>query len=148
MPKPSDDPYPTISMSVPNLVELLTRLRDDSIAHAITVLHAEREGEGEWVSATAAARLARSNVKLVGPEPIKAVDLVEHAVRIGAKLVFIGEIRREEDARAARAAAALGIKPVGIITVPKLSDAKALVTVLGPWKGYDVALLSQQTSES
>ncbi|MGZ3497189.1 MAG: hypothetical protein ACXWNK_16605 [Vulcanimicrobiaceae bacterium] len=146
MSKPFDDPYPTISMRVPNLVELLTRLRDDSIAHGITVVHAEREGEGDWVLANAAARLARSNVKVVGPEPIKAVDLVEHAVRIGAKLVFIGEIRREEDARAARAAAALRIKPVGIITANKLSDAQALITVLGPWKGYDIALLSQQTS--
>ena len=134
-------------MSVPNLVELLSRLRDESVVHGITVVHAEKEGEGDWVLATAAARLARSNAKIVGPEPIKAVDLVEHAIRVGAKLAFIGEIRREEDARAARAAAALGIKPVGVITAPKLSDVQALITVLGPWKGYDVALLSQQSTQ-
>jgi len=131
-------------MTVPNLVDLLARLRDESNSNCITIIHAEKHGEGDWVIANAAARLARNNIKVAGPEPIKVIDVVERAIRMGAKVAFVGEVRREEDARAVRAAAALNIKPVGIVTAGKLVDAQALLTILGPWKGYDLVLLSQQ----
>ena len=68
--------------------------------------------------------------------------MVEHAARIGAQVVLTGEMRREDDARALRAAAALGMRPVGVITAAKLSEAQMMLAVLGPWTNYDVALLS------
>jgi hypothetical protein len=41
-----------------------------------------------------------------------------------------------------RKAAALGVKPVGTITVIRLIEAQMLLEAMGPWTGYDVALLS------
>lgn len=136
------DPFPTTRLSVPNLAELVTRLRDPRLERCITVVHAKREGEGEWVLANAAARLMRSKVKLFGPEPGTAADVVEHGLRIDAKVVFTGELRRTEDAVAFRKAAALGVKPVGTITVIRLVEAQMLLESMGPWIGYNLALLS------
>jgi hypothetical protein len=136
------DPFPTMKLSVPHLRELLERLRSETIRHGITIVHAKRPAEGEWILSNARARLLRGSIKIVGPEPVKASDLVEQAARIGAKVVLAGEIRREEDARALRAAAALGMKPVGIITAEKLSEAQMRLAVLGPWTNYDLAMLS------
>ena len=136
------DPFPTTKLSVPNLTELVARLRDPALRHCVTIVHAKKEGEGEWVLANAAARLMRNNVKVFGPEPGTAGDVVEHALRIDAKVVFTGDLRRSEDAMAFRKAAALGIRPVGTITVIRLIEAKMLVEAMGPWTGFDVALLS------
>jgi hypothetical protein len=136
-----NDPFPTMRMSVPHLPELLARLRDDAIKNGVTVLHAKKANEGEWILGMAAARLMRSKVKMAGPDAHKPVDMVEYALRIGAKIAFVGEIRREEDARAMRAGAALGVKTVGVITTEKRSEAEALLAVLGPWGGYDLALV-------
>jgi hypothetical protein len=136
------DPFPTIRLSVPHLRELLERLRSETIRYGITIVHAKRPEEGDWVLANARARLLRGTIKIVGPEPVRAVDLVEQAARIGAKVVLTGEMRREEDARALRAAAALGMRPVAVITAPTLSEAQMTLAVLGPWTNYDVALLS------
>ncbi|HTX59209.1 MAG TPA: hypothetical protein VMH02_05975 [Verrucomicrobiae bacterium] len=142
MMNPTNDPFPTMRMSVPNLPELLARLRSDSIKHGVTIVHAKAQGEGDWILGTASARLKRGNLKIVGPEPHTPKDLVEHALRIGAKIVLAGELRREEDSRALRAAAALGVHAVGVITAGKLSEAQALLAFLGPWTNYDVSLLS------
>lgn len=136
------DPFPTIRLSVPHLRELLERLRSDSIRHGITIVHAKRPGEGEWILSNARARLMRGVIKIVGPEPVTATDLVEQAARIGAQVVLAGEMRRDVDARALRAAAALGMKPVGIITAAKISEAQIQLAMLGPWTNYDVALLT------
>lgn len=40
-----------------------------------------------------------------------------------------------------RAAAAFGIRTVATITAPSLEEAQRLVEILGPWIGYDLALL-------
>lgn len=140
----TSDPYPTMRLSVPHLRPLLERLRSEALRHGITVVHAKRPGEGEWILSNARARLLRGTTKLVGPEPVKASDLVEQAARIGAKIVFVGEIRRDEDARAMRAAAALGMRPVGFVTTEKYSEAEALLAMLGPWTNYDLALLGEK----
>jgi len=118
------------------------RLRDASIRHCITVLHAKRQGEGEWILGNAAARLMRGNVKIFGPETGTAADVVEHALRIDAKVVFTGELRRDEDALAFRRAASFGVRPVGVITCIRLGEAKMRLETMGPWTGYDVAILS------
>lgn len=76
-------------LSVPNLSELVVRLRDPACTRCVTLIHAKRDGEGEWVLANAAARLSRGNIKVFGPE-------------LGAALIV-------------HKAAALGIKPVGTI---------------------------------
>ena len=136
------DPFPTTRLSVPNLAELVARLRDPNVARCITVVHAKRENEGEWILANAAARLMRNKIKVFGPEAGTAADIAEHAIRIGAKIVFTGDLRRDEDAIAFRRAAALGIKPVGTITVIRLAEAQMLLESMGPWRGFDVALLS------
>jgi hypothetical protein len=34
------------------------------------------------------------------------------------------------------------MRPVGVITAAKLSEAQMMLAVLGPWTNYDVALLS------
>jgi hypothetical protein len=138
------DPFPTIRLTVPHLRELLERLRSDDIRHGITVVHAKKPGEGEWILANARARLLRGSIKIVGPEAVRPADLVEQAARIGAKVVFVGELRREDDARALRVAAAMGIRPVGVITAPTLSEAQMLLAVLGPWNNFDVALLHEE----
>ncbi len=142
MSTPPKDPFTTNAMQVPNLVALMKRLRDDTIRNSITVLHTIAEGEGEWILATAAARLARAHVRTAGPEPVRPADLVEHAVRSNAKVVLIGEIRRDDDARALRAAASLNIRTVAVITAPTRLKADHVLTMLGPWNNFDVALLS------
>jgi hypothetical protein len=136
------DPFPTIRLTVPHLAELLARLRSDDIRHGITIVHAKKPEEGEWILANARARLLRNNVKILGPEPVRAADLVEQACRIGAQVVLAGEMRRDDDSRALRAAAALGLKPVAVITAPTLSEAQVTLAMLGPWTNYDVAMLS------
>jgi hypothetical protein len=136
------DLFPTTRLSVPNLPELLARLRDPELTRCVTIVHSKRDGEGEWILANAAARLMRSSVKTFGPEAGTPADVVDHALRIGAKVVFTGELRRADDAIAFRRAAARGVRPVGTITVIRLAEAKMLVEALGPWVGYDVMLLS------
>jgi hypothetical protein len=139
---PPDDPFPTSRIAVPHLGELLKRVRG-ATAHSITIVHARREGEGDWILGTAAARLRRSSLKIAGPEPMLPKDMVEYALRTNSKVVLAGEIRREDDARALRHAAALGLAAVGVITTDKLSEAKTRLAFLGPWTNYDVALLSE-----
>ncbi|MBV8491207.1 MAG: hypothetical protein JO199_11825 [Candidatus Eremiobacteraeota bacterium] len=136
------DPFPTTKLSVPNLSELVNRLRDPTIRHCVTVVHAKREGEGEWVLGNAAARLMRSKMKTFGPSPGTVEDLVDHALRIEAKIVFLGELRRDDDGMALRKAASFGCRPVGIITCIRLGEAKLVLEAMGPWGGYNVALLS------
>ncbi len=136
------DPFPTTKLSVPNLAELLLRLRDKELRHCITLVHAKRQGEGEWILANAAARLSRGKIKIFGPEAGTAADVVEHGLRIDAKVVFTGELRRDEDAVAFRRAASFGVRPVGVITCIRLSEARLRFETMGPWTGYDAALLS------
>lgn len=142
MPEVPFDPFPTTKLTVPNLAALLGRLRNDTIKHNVTLIHAKKDGEGDWIMATAAARLKRNHVKIVGPEPGTPENLVEHALRSDAKVVFAGEIRRDPDALALRKAAALGVKAVGVITCIRLIEAQMLLETFGPWTGYDVALIS------
>jgi hypothetical protein len=136
------DPFPTTTLSVPNLTELVTRLRDPARTRCVTLIHAKRDGEGEWVLANAAARLTRGNVKVFGPELGTAHDVVEHGLRTDAKVIFTGDLRRADDAMAFRKAAAIGVRPVGTITVIRLIEAQMLLEAMGPWTGYDVVLLS------
>lgn len=142
MENPNRDLYPTTTIRVPNLIPLLQRLRDENRRRVISVLHVRSSEEGEWICATAAARLARGNLKILGPEAMKPLDLIERAIRSGAKVVFAGEIRREEDARSMRAAATLGIRPVGYIVRETRKEANDLVTLLGSWNSFDIELLS------
>ncbi|HEY8321708.1 MAG TPA: hypothetical protein VIG46_08000 [Candidatus Baltobacteraceae bacterium] len=135
------DPFSTTSMSVPHLSELLARLRDETTRRSITILHATRPDEGEWIFSNAASRLTRSGIRVFGPEPMKAKDLVEQAAHIGAKVIYVGELRREEDARAVRAAAAFGIRTVATITAGSIEEAQRLLEILGPWTAYNLALL-------
>jgi hypothetical protein len=143
MPDIPFDPFPTAKLAVPNLTALVARLRDTTIKHGITVVHAKKEGEGEWILATAAARLTRSGIKVAGPEPATPPDLVDHALRIDAKVVLAGELRRDADALALRKAAWFGVSAVGVITCIRLGEAQMLLATFGPWTGYDVQLLSQ-----
>jgi hypothetical protein len=136
------DPFPTTTLSVPNLSELVARLRDPALNRCVTVIHAKRDGEGEWVLANAAARLTRGNVKVFGPESGTAASVIEQGLRTDAKVVFTGDLRRSDDAMAFRKAASLGARPVGTITVIRLIEAQMLLEALGPWHGYDVLLLS------
>jgi hypothetical protein len=135
-------PFPTTKLSVPHLRELLERVRNETIRHAITVVHARRPEEGDWILSNARSRLLRGTIKIVGPEPARFTDLVEQAARTGAKVVLTGEMRREEDARALRAAAAIGMHPVAVITAGTVREAKMTLAMFGPWTNYDVALLS------
>lgn len=135
------DPFSTTSMSVPHLPELLARLRDEETRRSITILHAKRPDEGEWIFSNASSRLTRSGVRVFGPEPMKAKDLVDQAAHIGAKVIYVGEMRREEDARAIRAAAAFGIRTVATITASSIEEARRLLEILGPWTGYNLELL-------
>lgn len=135
------DPFSTTSMSVPHLPELLARLRDEETRRSITILHAKRADEGEWIFSNASSRLTRSGVRVFGPEPMKAKDLVEQAAHIGAKVIYVGEMRREEDARAIRAAAAFGIRTVATVTAPTIEESQRLVEILGPWTGYNLSIL-------
>jgi hypothetical protein len=136
------DPFPTTTLSVPNLSELVVRLRDPARTRCVTIVHAKNEGEGEWVLANAAARLVRSNIKVFGPELGTAADTIEHGLRMDAKVIFTGDLRRSNDAMAFRKAASLGVKPVGTITVIRLVEAQMLLEAMGPWTDYDVVLLS------
>jgi len=135
------DPFSTASMSVPHLSELLARLRDETTRRSITILHASRPDEGEWIFSNAASRLTRSGIRVFGPEPMKAKELVEQAAHVGAKVIYVGELRREEDARAVRAAAAFGIRTVAGITAGSIEEARRLLEILGPWTGYNLELL-------
>jgi stage III sporulation protein SpoIIIAA len=141
MAQPPYDPFSTTSMSVPHLTELLARLRDETARRSITIIHASKAEEGEWIFSNAASRLSRSGIRIFGPEPMKAKDLVEQAAHIGAKVIYVGELRREEDARAIRAAATFGIRTVATITASQLEETQRLVEILGPWTGYDIAIL-------
>jgi ADP-ribose pyrophosphatase YjhB (NUDIX family) len=135
--------FPTTSINVPNLVQLMDRLRDENRKRSITIIHVASAEEGEWICSTAAARLARYGEKMIGPEPGKVIDLVETAIRVKVPYLFAGELRREEDARALRAAATLGIKPVAFIVRPSRKEADNLLTMLGSWSSFDIALLSE-----
>lgn len=141
MESPNRDLFPTTTMSVPNLVPLLQRLRDGDRRRVITILHVRSPEEGEWICSTAAARLTRGPLKIMGPESIKPLDIIERAIRASAKVVFAGELRREEDARALRAAATLGIRAVAYIVGEKRKEAENIMTVLGTWSSFDVELL-------
>jgi hypothetical protein len=136
------DPFPTTTLSVPHLSELVARLRDPAIARCVTVIHAKRNGEGEWVLANAAARLSRGKIKVFGPELGTAADVVELGLRTDAKVIFTGDLRRSDDAMAFRKAASMGVRPVGTITVIRLIEAQMLLEAMGPWNGFDVVLLS------
>jgi hypothetical protein len=136
------DLFPTTTISVPNLVPLLQRIRAEERRRVITLLHVRTQEEGEWICSTAAARLSRGNIKIIGPEALKPLDLIERAIRGSAKVVFAGEMRREEDSRALRAAATLGIRAVAYIVAEKRKEAENVMTILGAWNSFDVALLS------
>ena len=109
---------------MPNLVPLMERFRDENRKRAITLVHVASSEEGEWICSTAAARLARYGDKMIGPEPGRVIDLVETAIRVKVPYLFAGEIRREEDARALRAAATLGIKAVAFLVRPSRKEAR------------------------
>lgn len=136
------DPFPTTALSVPNLSELVVRLRDPALTRCVTLIHAKHDGEGEWVLANAAARLARSKIKVFGPELGTAADVVDHGLRTDAKVIFTGDLRRSDDAMAFRKAASLGVRPVGTITVVRLIEAQMLLEAMGPWNGFNVMLIS------
>lgn len=138
---PQFDPFSTTSMSVPHLPELLARLRDGESRRSVTIIHATKPEEGEWIFSNAASRLTRAGVRVFGPEPMKAQALVEQAAHIGATVIYVGEMRREEDARAIRAAATFGMRTVAAVTAKTRQEAQRLVDILGPWTGYDLELL-------
>jgi type IV secretory pathway ATPase VirB11/archaellum biosynthesis ATPase len=121
----------------------MERLRNESLRRAITVLHVRTSEEGEWICSTAAARIARERVQVLAPHDGKVIDLVEQAIRSKVAIVFVGEIRRDEDARAMRAAATLGIRTVAFIVRDRRVDAENLLTILGAWSSFDLALLSE-----
>lgn len=146
MPEVPFDPFPTTKLSIPNLAELVARLRDPALRQCVTLVHAKRQGEGDWILGNAAARLMRSKIKVFGPEPGTAADIIEHALRIDAKVVLTGELRRDDDAAAFRKAASFGVRPVGVITCIRLGEARMLLEAMGPWTGFDVALLSTDFS--
>ncbi len=143
MADPNRELFPTTSINVPNLVPLMERLRDEHRRRGITFIHVTSSEEGEWICSTAAARLSRYGDKMIGPEPGKVIDLVETAIRLKVPYLFAGELRREEDARALRAAATLGIKPVAFIVRGSRKEADDTLTMLGSWSSFDVALLSE-----
>ncbi len=136
------DPYPTTQLSVPNLARLVWHLRDPGIAQSVTIVHAARDGEGELALSIAAARIVRNGVKVAGPEPWTAFDLVEYGIRVGAKVIFAGELRRAEDSRALRAAAHMGAKAVGIVTCGSFAEAQTMVKALGPWASCNLEFFS------
>jgi hypothetical protein len=138
------DIFATTSIKVPNLVPLIGRMRDESLRRAITVLHVHSIEEGEWVCNTAAARLSRDqHAKIAAPESGRVIDIIEQAIRTKVAYVFVGEIRREDDARALRAAATLGIHPIAFIVRDSRAEANNLMTMLGSWASFDMALLTE-----
>lgn len=138
----SRERFPTTELAVPNLARLVWRLREAPGGGSVTIVHAVREGEGEWALAIAAARIARGGVKVVGPEPSTVPHLVEYGLHVGAKVIFGGELRRADDGRALRTASAMGVKAVGIITAARFADAQLLAKALGPWSSHDFAFFS------
>jgi hypothetical protein len=135
-------PDSTANLSVPNLARVLIRLRDPDIRGSVTVVHAARPGEGELALSIASARLKHGGIKVAGPEPSTVFDLIEYGARIGATVIFAGELRRAEDGRALRAAAKVGIKAVGIVTSESFAEAQLMVRALGPWDGCDIDFFS------
>ncbi|HTU68902.1 MAG TPA: hypothetical protein VMF11_01160 [Candidatus Baltobacteraceae bacterium] len=133
----------TTRINIPNFVPLMDRLRAENLKRAITLLHVRSAEEGEWICSTASARLMRDKVNVLGPTDGKMIDVVEQAVRVKAAIVFGGELRRAEDARALRAAATFGIRPVAFVARETRRDANDLLTMLGPWGSFDVVLLSE-----
>jgi len=138
------DIFPTTRINVPNFVPLMDRLRDENLKRAITLLHAHSAEEGDWICSTAAARLAREKVQALGPTDGRAIDLIETGMRSKVTIVFAGELRREEDARALRAGATFGIRPVAFLVRETRKDAEDALRMLGPWGGYDLVLLSEE----
>ncbi len=135
-----------MTLSVPHLQEVLARLRDTTARRSITVLHADRDGEGEWILATTAARLKRGPIRFVGPEPMSIRSLVEHAARLSAEVVLGGELRRAEDAQALRSAASMGMRVAAVLTTSERREAENLLGLLGPWEQYDLRVISRQMS--
>ncbi|HUN30160.1 MAG TPA: hypothetical protein VMV65_10180, partial [Alphaproteobacteria bacterium] len=133
------DLFPTTKINVPNLVPLMDRLRNEELKRSITILHVRTSEEGEWICSTAAARLTRERVPLLAPQDGKVIDLVEQAIRSKVPIVFVGEIRREEDARALRAAATLGVRTVAFLVRDSRKEADDTIKILGPWASFDVA---------
>jgi hypothetical protein len=138
------DIFATGNINVPNLVALVNRLRNERVRRAITILHVHSPEEGDWICNTAAAKLKREqNAKMIGPDPGRVIDLVEQAIRLKVPFLFAGELRRDEDARALRAAATLGVHTASYIVRETRSEANNLITMLGSWASFDVALLSE-----
>jgi 2-succinyl-5-enolpyruvyl-6-hydroxy-3-cyclohexene-1-carboxylate synthase len=137
------DLFPTSRINVPNLVPLMERLRDEALKRSVTLLHVASFEEGEWICSTASARLSREHVPHLAPQDGKVIDLVEQAIRSKIPIVFVGEIRREEDARALRAAATLGVRTVGFLVRESRHGAEDTIAMLGSWSSFDVALLSE-----
>jgi hypothetical protein len=144
MPNPVD-PFPTVKLNVPYLKELLEVLRDPKRERVVAIIHVTSREEGEWVLANTAARLARSNIKAFGPETSRPMDAIEQALREGAKIALIGEIRRVEDATAMRAAAGPGLamRLVGYIAVQTRKEFDDVVAELGPWRSITPVSLSR-----
>jgi hypothetical protein len=137
MPKPPRvDPFPTVKLNVPYLKEVLELLRDPARERMIAIIHAKSREEGEWVLANTAARLQRNNIKVFGPEDVRPMNAIEQALREGAKIALIGEIKRVEDASAMRAAAGPGLsmRLVAYIAVETRKEFEDVVAELGPWR--------------
>ena len=135
--------YPTARFNVPNFVPLMERLRDHSLKRPVTLLHARSPEEGEWICNTAAARLQREHIEMIGPEAGRVIDIVESAIRTKITIAFVGEMRRDEDARALRAGATFGIHTVAFAVRETHKEVDDLVAMLGPWSSIDLAVLSE-----
>lgn len=138
------DPFPTVKMTVPHLADMLARLRDGDAKNSITIVRADSSDEGEWILGNAASRLMRSNIKHFGPEPMQVEAIIEHALRIGAKVALVGELRRFDDAKAVRAGASLGIRIAAFVNKPQHQDGREFLSSLGPWRNYDMAFFSRE----
>ena len=143
MPDANRELYPTTRFNVPNFVPLMDRLRDASLKRAITLLHVRSLEEGEWICNTAAARMHREHIEMVGPEAGRVIDLIETAIRTKTHIAFAGELRRDDDARALRAGATFGIHTVAFIVRETRKEADDLVAMLGSWSSFDLAILSE-----
>jgi len=143
MPEANRELYPTTRINVPNFVPLMERLRDESLKRAITIVHVHSPEEGEWIFNTAAARLHRDKIPIVGPEAGRVIDIVETAIRTKSPIAFTGEMRRDDDSRALRAGATFGIHTLAFVVRETRKEADDLVTMLGSWSSFDLALLSE-----
>ena len=139
---PQRDAFPTTKLSIPNIATIVWRLRDEGIGNSVTIVHAGREGEGEWALAIAAARIARKGTKVFGPEPLAVLELLEHGLHIGAKVIFAGELRRLDEARAVRVASTMDARIVATITTPSFDEAQKLFDAMGPWMNCNTELIS------